>query len=303
MDLRHFRYFVAVAEELSFTKAARRLHISQPPLSQHIQEMERELGTLLFDRSRGHVQLTQPGALFLEEARKTLQQAENAIETARRAGRGELASLRVGYGAWAPYTQIFPRLVYAYRQRCPTVQLSLTVGGTDSVLQAILKGELDVGIIRPAVDAIFAPELCIEAVYSDHLMLALPQDHPLAASGDAVDLKALADEAFILGASPSGMGAYRQVYKACLEEGFKPRVVQQAKEADTMLGLVGSGLGVTILPEILRSIAMRNVAWRPLRAKASLLSTVYAVHHAEKYKSAQRDHFLDVLHEQIEQGP
>lgn len=297
MELRHFRYFVAVAEELSFTKAARRLHISQPPLSQHIQDIERELGALLLKRNRGQVSLTEAGRLFLDEARAVLQQATHAIDVAKRAGRGEVGVLRVGFTATAPFTTVFSQAVLAYRRQLPHVHLSLKFSTTEPIIEALRMSELDVGLIRPAASASLPGDITAIPVLKDRLMVAMHTDHPLARSQDPIALSALADESFVLRPSGYGSGFYEQVYEICGEAGFVPHLAQDAHEAATILGLVAAGLGISILPASLRGIALAGVEWRELVANVNATSTVYLVYKADEGNTFQRSCFIQLVQE------
>lgn len=300
MDLRQFRYFVAVAEELNFTRAAKRLHISQPPLSQHILEMERQLGALLFNRTKGGgVSLTGPGEIFLQEARKTLAQAERAIEVVQMSNRGEAGQLRIGYGVWTPYSELFRTLMQVYRERFPGVEVTLKLDETASIMRAVENGDLDVGLIRPVPSLQFPPQIHAEPVFSESLMVALPSDHPLAVH-EVLTLASLANEAFVLQPSGGGIGAHRQIHEACMLEGFEPRVVQKAKNAEMILSLVSSGAGLTILPASLQYLAMPRVVWRELSSHADLTTTLFAISRLGASRSAQQQCFLELMREQVD---
>jgi DNA-binding transcriptional LysR family regulator len=297
MELRHFRYFVAVAEELSFTKAARRLHISQPPLSQHVQDLERELGAVLFDRNRGHVSLTEAGSLFLSEAKVVLSQAAHAVDVAKRAGRGEVGVLRVGFTATAPFTRQFSRVVQAYRHQLPHVRLALTFSTTEPILEALRMSELDIGLIRPSASAVLPDNITRIPVRRDRLMVALHAHHPLALSGKPVAIQDLADEPFVLRPDGVGAGFYEQVYALCNDAGFAPHLEQEANEAATILGLVAAGLGVTILPASLQAIAVTDVVWRELIAGGNTISVLYLVFRADEGNTFQRSCFVELMQE------
>ncbi|SIT49269.1 Uncharacterized HTH-type transcriptional regulator YnfL [Paraburkholderia piptadeniae] len=297
MELRHFRYFVAVAEELSFTKAARRLHISQPPLSQHVQDLERELGAVLFDRNRGHVSLTEAGSLFLSEAKVVLSQAAHAVDVAKRAGRGEVGVLRVGFTATVPFTRVFSSVVHAYRRQLPNVRLSLKSSMTGPILEALRMSELDVGLIRPAANTTLPENITAVPVRRDRLMVALNVDHPLAQSGKPVAIQDLADESFVLRPDGVGAGFYEQVYAICNDAGFTPHVEQEANEAATILGLVAAGLGVTIVPAALQGIAIAGVAWRELVTDSNAVGVLYLVFRADEGNTFQRSCFIELVQE------
>jgi DNA-binding transcriptional LysR family regulator len=299
MELRHFRYFIAVAEELSFTKAARRLHISQPPLSQHIQEIERELGALLFRRNRSHVALTDTGRLFLEEARSVVTQASHAIDMAKRAGRGEVGVLRIGFTATAPFTHVFSAAIRAYRRESPEVRLILEYSMTEPVIDALRLSELDVGFVRPLMAASLPDDIATIPVMTDKLMAVLHADHPLASSEVPIPIELLAKEPFVLRASGAHSGYYEQIYQCCTAAGFFPQIAQEAKEAATILGLVAAGLGITILPASLSAIAVSGVVWRDLQSQAEATSQVLLAYNAKENDTPQRAAFIRLVKEHV----
>ncbi|MBV9229224.1 MAG: LysR family transcriptional regulator, partial [Chloroflexi bacterium] len=193
MELRHLHYFIAVAEELHFGKAAERLQMAQPPLSQQIRQLEDELGVQLFYRTKRHVQLTEAGHVFLQEARQTLIQAEQAIVAARRAGRGELGRLAIGFVGSAT-SDILPTLIRGFQERYPEVELLLRELTTAQQVRALQDGRIHVGILRPPVHD---DTLRIETLFKEPLIVALPERHPLS-SQVQLPIEALAREHFIL---------------------------------------------------------------------------------------------------------
>jgi DNA-binding transcriptional LysR family regulator len=295
VDLRHFRYFVAVAEELSFSRAAQRLHISQPPLSMSIQELERNLGVVLLKRNRRRVELTNAGQLFLEKARATLAHAAQAIETARRAGRGEVGTLRIGFTATVPFSRIFPRALRAYRLALPEAQLELRLTTSEPILESLTAGDLDVGLIRPSASLVMPAGITAIPILNDRLMLALHASHPLAEPEREIPIESLADEGFILRTRGSRVSYYEQVYQLCERAGFTPRVSQEAHDATTILGLVAAGLGLTILPASLRAIHIDDVVWRELLVKTAANSTMLLVFSNKEESTAQRSRFIELV--------
>ncbi len=262
MELRHLRYFVAVAEELHFGRAAERLNISQPPLSQQIQALEEYLAVRLFERTNRRVALTEAGRLFLVEARDILERAKQAVQVAQRAQRGELGELKVGFTGSAPFTSVIPRSIQAYRQAHPDVHLSLQEMSSSAVIEALLERRMQVGLLRPIAlpDSIEVVEL-----FRDPLMLVLPAAHPLAVDSDAgLSLVQLAGEPFVFFPRHYGTGLFDQLNELARAAGFTPHIAQEANEAMTIIGLVAAGMGVSMLPESFRRTRVDGVVYRTL---------------------------------------
>lgn len=277
MDLRQFRYFVAVAEELHFTRAAARLNIGQPPLSLQIQAIERELGVVLLKRTRRNVELTPAGQLFLQEARLALLQAERAVQTVTRAAKGEMGTLRLSFITSVPLVNVFTSAVRAFRVASPDVHLELKSRSSVKIIDDVLLGTVDVGFTRPSTSTLLPTTLTGIPVYEDNLMAVLPVDHPLAATDGPLSIAQLKDEKFVLRPRGSGTGFYEQVFDMCAEAGFSPQIVQEAVEATTTLGLVAAGVGITVAPEALRSINVHDVVWREL-ADANVKSRIHLIY-------------------------
>ncbi|HHW2079667.1 LysR substrate-binding domain-containing protein [Pseudomonas aeruginosa] len=262
MELRHLRYFIAVAEELHFGRAAERLGISQPPLSQQIQALEEEIGARLFERTNRRVELTDAGRLFLDESRQVLAQVDKAVLLARRAHLGELGELKIGFTSSAPFTSTIPSSIHAFRKAYPDVHLDLQEMSSRQALKALLEESLQVGVIRPLAlpDAVHWVEL-----FREPLVAVLRADHPLAAgSEDGLAIAALAEEPFVFFPRSYGTGLYDQVIALTRQAGFSPRIAQEASEAMTIIGLVSAGLGVSILPASFRRTRVDGVVYRTL---------------------------------------
>jgi DNA-binding transcriptional LysR family regulator len=262
MELRHLRYFIAVAEELHFTRAAERLHIGQPPLSHAIQVLEADVGARLLERTKRWVRLTEAGKLFLADARKILAMAEQAVETARRAERGETGELRIGFTYSTPLTPLFAEVINRYRQEFPLVTLTLHEMSTMRQLDAIGERALDFGFTRPPEVAVPAG-IKLTGLREDPLMVVLPTSHRLAAKA-AIAIKELEDESFVMYPQGAGTGIYPQILRLCRAAGFVPRVGQTAGEASTIIGLVAAGSGITLLPSSFDRIRMDGVCYRPV---------------------------------------
>jgi len=271
VELRHLRYFVAVAEELHFHRAAERLHISQPPLSQQIRALEAELGVQLLVRSRRSVELTAAGAVFLREVRGILEAVDAAAETARSVARGEAGRLALGFVGSAMHGAL-PGVLRAHRRAFSEVQLALTELPTAGQLEALLAGRLDVGVIRPPVRE---PRLAFETIHTEPFVVALPEDHELAARRE-VALAELAEEPFVLLARREAPGLYAALGQAMSDAGGVPGVVQEAREMQTVVGLVAAGIGVSLVPASVGADEHRGVAYRPIAGTAPTVELALA---------------------------
>src|SRR5215468_554929 len=239
MELRHLRYFVALSEELHFGRAAQRLGISQPPLSQQIQALERSLNAKLFARTNRRVELTDAGRAFLTEARATLAQAERAVAVVGQAERGEIGEIRIGFMPSAPLIAPFTRTVLAFRRDFPGVRLILQEQVTTQQIDALVEGSLQIGFIRsPGVPELPDPLAAVE-ISREPLVAFMRADHPLAHTrGRALPLAAFAAEPFVFFPRGSGTSLYDQVMELCRKAGFNPRIEQDARGNATILGLV-----------------------------------------------------------------
>ncbi len=247
------RYFVAVAEELHFGRAARRLRMSQPPLSQQIAALESELGVKLFERGR-RTALTHAGRMMLPEARATLEQAEKAARRARRADRGEIGSLSVGFVGSATYRAL-PVLLKAFRDRCPEVELSLHLLTTLRQLDAFEEGTIEIGLLRYLPGQPVPEWLSTRPILREPLVAVLPEGHPSAQKGK-VPLGDLSRDRFLLWARSAGAGTFDEIVNLCRKAGFSPEVVQESADFQTIAGLVAAGVGVSLQigdPRLLKS--------------------------------------------------
>jgi len=256
VELRHLRYFVAVAEERHFGRAAERLKIAQPPLSRQIQDLEERLGVTLFDRSRRKVDLTAAGATLLEHARRVFETVELAARETQRAGRGELGRIAIGYPSSLAYSGL-SEVLRAFRSKYPDVAITLLGLAPQSQIDALKEGQLDVGFVRAPFDE---PGLDSLAVRREPLVVALPPDHPLTAR-TRIPLEVLADEPFVLFPRTRGPAFFDQLMRLCNDAGFTPRIVQEAQQLD-IVSLVAAGFGVSILPGSVRHVQRAGVAYR-----------------------------------------
>jgi len=280
-DLRRLRYFVAVAEELHFGRAARRLNLSQPPLSMQIRTLEREVGAQLLVRSQRHVALTDAGRVLLDEARRLIAHAEAAIVHTRRAASGEVGRLAIGFVSTVDYS-ILPALVRRFRREHPGIDLRLLELTGDRQQALLLSGELDLGmsVLPPP-----APALSRRPVYRESLIAAVPSTHRLAGNPRPVDLARLADEGFVLFPRPLAPGLHDLVIAACQRAGFAPRLAQEAIQMQTILGLVAAGLGVALVPACMSRLQRDDVRYLALRSPSSIVETA-AIWHTDNRSPA-----------------
>lgn len=273
LEFRHLRSFLVVADELHFARAAERLHITQPPLTRQIQQLEELLGDVpLFDRSRRRIALTEAGEAFVGESRQLLEQLARAVERTRRVARGESGRLRVGFISTADYS-ILPALLKAFASRYPDIDVELLELTGDEQVRLLDEGALDVGILIPADrDA----RLEWMPLYREPLVAVLPRSSPLAKRAGAVGVKALRREPFVLFPRPLSPRLYDEIIGYLNRAGFSPRVGQEARQMQTIIGLVAGGLGVSIVPACMQNLRRRDVVYKKLTPKAPEVSTLLA---------------------------
>ena len=272
MELRHLRYFVTLAEELHFGRAAEKLHISQPPLSMQIRALEKELAVTLLNRTQRHVSLTQAGAALLAEARHILARVEQAVLMTKRAGRGEIGELAIGFISVADYN-VLPVVLREFRRRFPQVNLTLRESTTDAQIRDLAAGRIDVGFVLPPLNE---PSLESVPILREPLIAALPEKHPLARKPGKLALEKLKDAPFILFPRPNAPSLYDNVVSCCKSAGFSPRVEQEAIQMQTIVSLVSAELGVALIPASLINLRRTSVTYKSLKG-GSPLSEVHLV--------------------------
>jgi DNA-binding transcriptional LysR family regulator len=266
MELRHLRYFVALAEELHFGRAARRLNIVQPALSQQLRQLESELGVMLLARTKRRVMLTEAGRAFHREAQRTLLNAEQSVLAARSAAAGEVGRLRIGYVDLATWS-VLPEVLRTYRRQFPQVELMLTELHRVPQREALLRGDLDVGFF-----SLTSPRDGLNGarITEDELVVAMPRNHVLARH-KRIRIEQLRDEAWVLYPRHMKTLYVELVLSACAAANFVPRVVQEAEQLYTLRALVGAGFGVTLLPAAVAAGVSSDIATRPLTGQAPRL--------------------------------
>lgn len=295
IELRHLRYFVAVAEELHFGRAAHRLHLAQPPLSQQIRKLEEILGYPLFVRTSRAVRLTAAGEVFLDRARRTLRTVQEDIDEARSISRGDVGFLRVGFIGSSMLTPL-PEVLGQYRRQYPKVQLQLQESFSSALEQSLLKGSVDAAFLR---DGDPTPGLDIEPLFSEPYVAVLPHTHPLARRR-AISAGQLRNEPFVFFSPAAGKLAYDRTISLCLDHGFRPNVVQEAPQWLTILRLIGAGLGVSIAPACVRQIASTHAACIALRG-AKVRSQIELAYRSTDDRSILRS-FAEIARKSFQQS-
>jgi len=259
MELRHLKYFVAVAEELHFGRAARRLNLAQPPLSQQIRSLEEELGGRLFTRTSRKVELTESGRLFLEQARLILAQADKAGHAVRAAHRGEAGRITIGFVTSAVYTLV-PTILREFNRGRPHVEIRCFEMNSNEQRVALQDRRIEVGFNRaPLADAM----MHVEILARERFVLALPSDHPRARDRK-LRLRQFAGDGFIQFSRDQGNVIYDGVIASCHRAGFSPRIAQESTGVQTTLALVAAGLGVAMVPASLQQLRRPGVTYREL---------------------------------------
>ncbi len=263
MDIRQLKYLVAVAEDLSFGKAAERLHIAQSALSRQVQLLEDEIGTRLLVRNkRAPVRLTDAGALFLAAARTTLEQFQRTGLIGHRLGRGELGTVKVGYVASATFSGLLPATVFSYREQWPDVDVDLTEMESNRQIESLAAGEIDIGFFRPRPSYPAAIEVVV--LMREPVLIALRRDHPLASGDRPIPAAALAGSSFIVPQADDEVGFSRHAAEIARQGGFVPHFSHHVRDFISVLSLVGVGLGVAAVPASLQCVRVADVVYRPL---------------------------------------
>ena len=285
IELRHLRYFIAVAEELHFGHAAARLNISQPPLSQQIQILEQQIGARLFARTNRSVSLTEAGRQFLADSRQILSQVDDAAARAARLHHGETGELRIGVTSSAPFIKAVSDTLSTFRRRYPDVHIQTRETNTREQIVPLNEGALDLGLMR---NTHLPDTLVWERVLREPLLAMVPRDHPLA-SQTCVSLRELAREPFVFFDPHVGTGLYDDILGLMRRYDLTPAITQEVGEAMTIIGLVAAGLGVSILPASFRRVQLLEMCWLPIEEQdaVSEMWLVWSKHH-EQGEAARR---------------
>ena len=278
MELRHIRYFLVVAEERHFTRAAAKIGIGQPPLSQQIKDLEAEIGALLFRRVAHGAELTTAGEAFLQAVKEMPMLAERATRAARRAARGETGSLRIGLTATAVLNAAVPSAIRAFRRAYADVELVLEEASTTRLVAGLQEGSLDAAFLRPKGSN---PEMLqLRLLSEEPMIVALPSGHVAAKQRD-VDLASLKDDSFVLFSRAIGPALYDAIVSACRRAGFEPVIGQLAPQITSMVNLVAAELGVSIVPASTSQLRVRGVAYREIAGQAPTVRLAIAYRRGE----------------------
>ncbi|MEQ9720933.1 LysR family transcriptional regulator [Yersinia alsatica] len=290
IELRHLRYFIAVAEELHFGRAAERLRISQPPLSQQIQILEEQIGARLLARNNRNVSLTQAGTLFLKESYQILAQVNSASEKAARLHRGESGELTIGFTSSAPFISAVSKNLRAFRQLHPQVHIKMQEVNTKQQIEPLLDGRLDLGVMR---NTRLPDALQYRLLLREPLVAVVHEEHPLAAL-PSIQYSSLAEQPFVFFAREVGTALYDEILTLLARAGITPYITQEVGEAMTIVGLVSSGLGVSILPASFTRVKVDGVKYLPL-AEVSATTEVWLVNHKHRPVTAPAEALIRLM--------
>lgn len=265
MELRHIRYFLAVAEERHFTRAAAKVGIGQPPLSQQIKDLEAEVGAPLFHRLAHGAELTAAGEAFLESVKQMPLLAERAVKAARRAFRGEIGTLRVGFTASSAFNAVVPAAIRAFRRAYADVELMLEEANTTRLLAGLQDASLDAVFLRPGIAG--SEGFQLRLLSEEPMVVALPSGHP-AVAAKQINLATLRDEKFLIFPRPIGPTLYDTIIEACRKAGFEPNIGQFAPQIASVINLVAAELGVSIVPASMSQLQIAGVTYRPIEGDA-----------------------------------
>lgn len=290
IELRHLRYFIAVAEELHFGRAAQRLNMSQPPLSQQIQNLEQQIHARLFARTNRSVQLTAAGQQFLLDARQILQSVDQAASRAARLHQGDEGELRIGFTSSSPFIGRVSTAIYQFRQRYPRVHIQMQEINSRQQLTPLSDGRLDLGVMR---NTPLPATLHWQLLLREPLCALVHREHPLAGA-DSLSVQALRSEPFIFFDPQVGTALYSDILNLLERYQIQPWITQEAGEAMTIIGLVATGLGVSILPASFRRARLADVVWIPLQEEDAR-SEMWLVWSGEREVSAPLKNMLALL--------
>jgi DNA-binding transcriptional LysR family regulator len=288
MELRHLRYFLAVAEELNFTRAAKRLNIAQPPLTQQIKALEAEMGVTLFDRTAYRVELTDAGRSFVPQVARILADVRNAVLIAKQAAAGEVGHVRVGFTESASFNPLVTATFRNFRAAYPEVEVSLEESPSTVLAVALREGRIDAAFVRPPLRT--GEGIALHLIDEEEMVVAIPSSHPLAQRAD-LEIRDLAEETFVLYPRTERPGLADTVIVACEKAGFAPKVKQFTPQLSSTINLVAASLGISIVPKSMRGLQPEAVTYKRLRVPK--LTALLGVAHRTGESSAPILRFVE----------
>jgi len=295
MELRHLRYFVALADELNFTRAAQRLGITQPSLSSQIRQLEAEMGTSLLRRETRGVELTDAGKLMFEEARLILAEVERAKMGVGRRARGETGKINIGSAGATYFHPLIPTIIYEFKKKYPDVVLTPEESNTSLLLARVRAGAIDLAFVRPPLSD--TDGLRVEPLVKEPILMVLPAEHPLGRSKSA-PLSALAQERIILFTRAINPAVYDAILAAIARAGFSPYLAQEAPQAASAIPMVAAGLGVTLVPKSMSRLHPDGVVFIPIKGPS--LSAEICLAYRRTQRSAAVRNFVTVARRQVQ---
>ncbi|MEA3118109.1 MAG: hypothetical protein QOI13_1379 [Paraburkholderia sp.] len=285
MELRHLKYFVVVAEERHFTRAAERLGMAQPPLSQQVRKLEHEIGALLFRRLTRGVELTDAGRVLYEDARRIITDVELAKSRAQSAARGQTGSIRVGLASSVVFHPVIAEIVRAYRESHPEVRLSPSESNVAALIDDLMEERIDLAIIRQTSQE--SERMKIETLIDEDMLIVLPPQHPLARV-PRIDLHSIAPETLILFPRTIAPVLYDEVISACQRAGFSPRLGQESTQVASAVSMVAAGFGISIVPHSIRQVHATGVTYHAIEGPQPTAQIVLA-YRAGEFSRVVRD--------------
>ncbi|WP_213989600.1 LysR substrate-binding domain-containing protein [Sodalis sp. dw_96] len=295
IELRHLRYFIAVAQTLHFGRAAEKLHISQPPLSQQIQILEQQVGAKLLERNNRNVRLTPAGTAFLQQARLIIEQVNQAADRAARIHRGELGEITISFTSSTPFIRSISASLLAFRQQHPDIHIQMVESNSKQQIEPLLSGKFDIGLMR---NTSLPDGLDYQLLLREPLMAVVHQDHPLAnGPNQMISLRQLANEPFVFFDRKVGTGLYDDTLLLLKKFSITPYITQAVGEAMTIIGLVSAGLGVSILPASFSRIRVDSVRYLTLE-EPEAKTEVWLVTHRQRTLSAAAKMLIKLMLQQ-----
>lgn len=296
LQIHQLRYFIAVAEELHFGRAANKLNISQPPLSQQIIKLEKELNVKLFNRTKRNVELTEVGAIFLKDAYEILEQIELSADRVTKYTLGEIGEINLGYASYCIF-DVLPTILKTFYKKYPEVKINLKHLGTSEQITAFKESQIDIGLLCPPIDE---AHLTLETIYNQPFVAVLPSESELAKQslGESIGIQELSNYPFIMTPRNVGSGYYDKIINICFDANFSPNIILEVNDLHELISLVSTGLGVSIVPKSLVQYQKSNVVFKKLNHNKYLVDT--AIAYKTNKKNEVINNFLKITRETMD---